>query len=60
LLAEIYVWKGLRTGRTMYRKALELKPDHEEAARYVAENVFVFERFLDEASGLLSRLFRRI
>ena len=60
LLAEIYAQKGLRTRAvTMYRKALELKPDHEEAARYVAGNAPVAEPPADEGSGLLSRLFRR-
>jgi tetratricopeptide (TPR) repeat protein len=60
LLAEIYAQKGMRTRAvTMYRKALEIKPDHEEAARYVAENAPMPEPAPDEGSGLLSRLFRR-
>ena len=38
LLGAIYAEKGLRTRATaMYRKVLELKPDHEEAAQYLAQ-----------------------
>jgi tetratricopeptide (TPR) repeat protein len=60
LLGELYAQKGLRTRAvTMYRKALELKPDHEEAARYLAGNAPAAEPPPDEGSGLISRLFKR-
>ena len=45
----------------MYKKALELKPDHEEASRYLAENAGP-ERPPPEdegGGGLLGRLFRK-
>ncbi len=59
--ASIYAQKGLRTrAMTMYRKALELKPDHEEAAQYVAANAPGPEPPEDEGgSGLLGRLFKK-
>jgi tetratricopeptide (TPR) repeat protein len=61
LLGEIYAQKGLRTrALTMYRKARELKPDHEDAARYLAANAPEPELPQDEkVSGLLGRLFGR-
>jgi tetratricopeptide (TPR) repeat protein len=61
LLGELYAQKGLRTRAvTMYRKALELKPDHEEAAEFVAANAPVAEPPEDEGgSGLLGRLFKK-
>ena len=61
LLGGIYAQKGLRTRAvTMYRKALELKPDHEEAAQYVAANAPGPEPPEDEGgSGLLGRLFKK-
>jgi tetratricopeptide (TPR) repeat protein len=61
LLGEIYAQKGLRTRAvTMYRKALELKPDHEEAAQYLAANAPELEPPEDEGGGgLLGRLFRK-
>jgi tetratricopeptide (TPR) repeat protein len=60
LLGELYAQKGLRTRAvTMYRKVLELKPDHEDAARYVAANAPAPGPAPEEGSGLLSRLFRR-
>jgi tetratricopeptide (TPR) repeat protein len=60
LLAEIYAQRGMRTRAvTMYRKVLELKPDHEEAARYVPANAPAPEPAAEEGSGLLARLFRR-
>ena len=46
----------------MYKKALELKPDHEEAFRYLAENAGPEpEPPEDEGGGggLLGRLFRK-
>jgi tetratricopeptide (TPR) repeat protein len=65
LLGAFYAEKGLRTRATaMYRKALELNPDHEEAARYLAEHAPPPEPPEDEGSGeggggLLGRLFRK-
>ena len=61
LLGELYAQKGLRTrAATMYRKALELQPDHEEAAQFVAANAPVAEPPEDEGgSGLLGRLFKK-
>jgi tetratricopeptide (TPR) repeat protein len=61
LLGELYAQKGLRTRAvTMYRKALELQPDHEEAAQFVAANAPVAEPPEDEGgSGLLGRLFKK-
>jgi tetratricopeptide (TPR) repeat protein len=64
LLGSIYAEKGLRTRATaMYRKVLELKADHEEAAQYLAQNAPPPEPPDDEgggeAGGLLGRLFRK-
>ena len=64
LLGAFYAEKGLRTRATaMYRKALELNPDHEEAARYLAQNAPPPEPPEDEGGegggGLLGRLFRK-
>jgi tetratricopeptide (TPR) repeat protein len=61
LLGELYAQKGLRTRAvTMYRKVLELNPDHEEAARFVAANAPEPEPPEDEGgSGLLGRLFKK-
>jgi tetratricopeptide (TPR) repeat protein len=61
MLGAIYAGKGLRTrATTMYRKALELKPDHEEAAQYLAANAAEPEPPEDErGGGLLGRLFRK-
>jgi len=62
LLGEIYAARGLRTRAiSMYKKVHELKPDHEEAFRYLAENASP-EPAPAEAEGgggLLGRLFRR-
>jgi cytochrome c-type biogenesis protein CcmH/NrfG len=61
LLATIYADKRLRTRATAtYRKVLELKPDHEEAAQYLAMNASPPEPPEDEGGGgLLGRLFRK-
>ena len=63
LLGAIYAEKGLRTRATaMYRKVLELKPDHEEAAQYLALHAAAPEPPEDEGGregGLLGRLFRK-
>ena len=59
-LAEIYAQKGMpKRAVTYYRKVLELKPDHEDAGRYLSANAPEPETPGGERSGLLSRLFRR-
>jgi len=64
LLGSIYAGSGLKTrALSMYRKALEANPEHEEAGRYVAENGGAEpEPPPDEGGsggGLLGRLFRK-
>jgi tetratricopeptide (TPR) repeat protein len=61
MLGAIYAEKGLRTrATTMYRKVLELKPDHEEAAQYLAAHAPEPEPPENEGGGgLLGRLFRK-
>jgi tetratricopeptide (TPR) repeat protein len=61
LLGDLYAQKGLRTrAATMYRKAVELKPDHEEAAQYLAANAPEPEPPEDDdGGGLLGRLFKK-
>jgi len=61
LLGSIYAARGLKARALgMYKKALELKPDHEEALQYVAENQAPDSPPDDEGgSGLLGRLFRK-
>jgi tetratricopeptide (TPR) repeat protein len=61
LLGGLYAEKGLRARATsMYRRALELNPDHEEAKAYFAANAPEPEPPADEGGGgLLGRLFRK-
>ncbi len=61
LLGGLYAQKGLRTrAATMYRKAVELKPDHEEAAQYLAANAPEPEPTEEDGGGgLLGRLFKK-
>jgi tetratricopeptide (TPR) repeat protein len=61
MLGAIYAEKGLRTrATTMYRKVLELKPDHEEATQYLAAHAPEPEPPENEGGGgLLGRLFRK-
>jgi tetratricopeptide (TPR) repeat protein len=62
VLGAIYAARGLRTRAvSMYKKALELKPDHEEAFRYLAENAGHEPARPEDAGGggLLGRLFRK-
>jgi tetratricopeptide (TPR) repeat protein len=60
LLGELYAQKGLRTRAvSMYRKALELRPDHEEAAQYLRANAPEPEPPGEEGGGLLGRLFKK-
>ncbi len=60
LLGELYAQKGLRARAvTMYRKALELEPDHEEAAQYLAAHAPEPEPPEDDGGGLLGRLFKK-
>jgi curved DNA-binding protein CbpA len=61
-LGAIYAERGLRTRAvSMYKKVLELQPEHEEAAHYLAANAAP-EAAPPEAEGgggLLGRLFRK-
>jgi len=63
LLGALYAEKGLRARATsMYRRALELNPDHEEAKAYLAANAPEPEPPDDEGGaggGLLGRLLGR-
>ena len=61
LLASIYAERGLKArALSSYKRVLELKADHEEAALYLARNAPSPEPPEDESgSGLLGRLFRK-
>ncbi|HXK10658.1 MAG TPA: DUF4388 domain-containing protein [Vicinamibacteria bacterium] len=61
LLASIYAERGLKArALSTYRRVIELKPDHEEAALYLSRNAPGPEAPPDEAGGgLLGRLFRK-
>ena len=62
LLASIYAERGLKARAiSTWRRVLELKPDHEEAAQYLARNAPARpEPPEDEGGGgLLGRLFRK-
>jgi cytochrome c-type biogenesis protein CcmH/NrfG len=62
LLGSIYAARGLKARALgVYRKALELKPDHDEAFKYVAENSTPEDAPDQEGGGggLLGRLFRK-
>jgi curved DNA-binding protein CbpA len=61
LLGEIYAARGIRSrALSMYKKVLELKPDHEEAFKYVAENNPVeTDPEPERGGGLLGRLFKK-
>ena len=62
LLGQIYVGKGMQArALSMYRKALELRPEHEEAAQYVAAHTHAGEDTdePEESGGFLRRLFRK-
>ena len=61
LLGALYAEKGMRArAATMYRRALDLDPEHEAAREYLAANAADPEPPEDEGgSGLLGRLFRR-
>ena len=61
LLGHIYSQRGIKSrALSMYKKALELKPDHEEALRFVAENGGAEPPPGEaEGGGLLGRLFRK-
>ena len=61
LLASIYAEKGMRNRAcSLYRRVLELKPEHEDAAAYVATHCSEDPAHQpDETPGMLRRLFRR-
>ena len=61
LLGHIYAARGIKSrALSMYKKALELKPDHEEALRFVAENGGAEPPPGEaEGGGLLGRFFRK-
>jgi tetratricopeptide (TPR) repeat protein len=61
LLGSIYAGRGIKTRAvSMYKKALELKPDHEEAGRYLAENAPPEPEKPEAAGGgLLGRFFKK-
>jgi len=59
LLAGLYRDRGLRTRATaMYRRVLELNPEHEEAAQFLA-GAAPSPPPPEEGGGLLGRLFRK-
>jgi len=60
LLGSIYEGKGIRTrALSMYKKALELKPDHEEATQYLAAHPPEEPRAEEDTTGLLRKIFRK-
>jgi len=61
LLASIYAERGLKARALgTYRRVIELKPDHEEAALYLARNAPASDTPDEEGGGgLLGRLFRK-
>jgi tetratricopeptide (TPR) repeat protein len=62
LLGGIYAGKGMQNrALSMYRKAVELRPEHEEAAQYVASNRGTEEPAGPprEGGGLFRKLFRK-
>jgi curved DNA-binding protein CbpA len=62
LLGSIYAARGLKArALSNYKKVLELKPDHEEAFKYLAENSTPEDTPDQEGGGggLLGRLFRK-
>ncbi len=61
LLGHIYAARGIKSrALSMYKKALELKPDHEEALRFVAENGGAEAPPGEaEGGGLLGRFFQK-
>jgi curved DNA-binding protein CbpA len=60
LLGGIYEGKGMRArALSMYRKTLELKPDHESAARYVSAQPAEEPAAPEEGGGLFRKLFRK-
>ncbi len=62
LLGSNYAARGLKArALSMYKKALELKPEHEEAFKYISENSTLEDTPEQEGggSGLLGRFFRK-
>jgi curved DNA-binding protein CbpA len=61
LLGHIYAERGIKSrALSMYKKALELKPDHEESIRFVAENGGAEPPPGEaEGGGLLGRFFKK-
>jgi tetratricopeptide (TPR) repeat protein len=59
ILGTIYKERGLRSrALTMFRKVLELKPDHPEAAGFV-DAAIPGEEPAEESGGLIKRLFKK-
>jgi cytochrome c-type biogenesis protein CcmH/NrfG len=60
LLGQVYADKGLSSrAQSMFRKALELKPDHEEALQFLATVAPETPETPEPAPGLLRKLFRK-
>jgi predicted Zn-dependent protease len=61
LLGQLYAGKGMQArAQSMYRKVLELSPEHEEALKFTASLPPAETKEPDEPpSGLLRKLFRK-
>jgi tetratricopeptide (TPR) repeat protein len=60
LLGQVYADKGLASrAQSMFRKVLELKPDHEEALQFLGTAAPETPEAPEPAPGLLRKLFRK-